>query len=133
MIHFLRKKVKEKEIGKEELPDMIFSIENGVLLYTPNVKETIYYEIFDDLKKTYLDEEVFVHFRSDEEYVNLLLFILLLLNFKAPEPRHSDFFIKNYLNQINNYNISAYPLDEDKKSIRNPKLREALRRDKTQL
>lgn len=131
MIDFLRKKVKSKELGKEEIPDMIFSLENGVLLYTPHIKQTVYYEAFNELKKMYLDEEVFLHFHSDKEHINLLLFILLLLNYKTPEPRHSDFFIKNYLNDVGDeYNIAAYPLDENKKSLENPKFKEALLQNK---
>lgn len=99
IIEFIRNKVEGGELNPEELPDIIFSIEKGTLYYCPHFQHTSYYNMLNPIQKKIFKDEVFMEIKpvDNEEHINLLIFILLFLNFEKPHIPISDFFIKKYL------------------------------------
>lgn len=95
--HF-KEKFANGEIDKEEIPDIIFSIEKGVLFYCPYFKDSGYYNMLNEPQKLLFDEAVFMKVSSqeNEEHINLLIFLMMFLNLEKPHLAMSDFFIKQY-------------------------------------
>ncbi len=130
MIEFIQAKVKINELGKEELPDLIFSIEKGVLFYSPYFKHTKFYKKLSPLQKKIFDEEAFMHIQAEEQHINLLLFLMFVLSFDTPHIKVSDFFIKKYFNQEGvSISTKFYPLDKNKIGNIKPKDLIKLRKD----
>lgn len=97
IIVHLSNKVNSGELKGDELPDLIFSVEKGVLFYCPHFKFTHYYNLLKEDQKPQFEQETFMYISSDEKHNNLLLFLILLLNFDQPYIPLDDFFIKKYL------------------------------------
>ena len=72
-------------------------MDEGVLFYCPSFKDHRYFNLLNDTQKLIFDEAVFMHFSSNDKHVNLLLFLIIVLNFQKPDVPISDFFIKRYL------------------------------------
>ncbi|WP_396637246.1 DUF6602 domain-containing protein [Maribacter sp. R77961] len=103
IIEHFRERVKTDELKKDELPDIIFSIENGVLFYCPHFKHTTYYNMLNEPQKLLFDEATFMQVcsKENEEHINLLIFLMMFLNLEKPHIPISDFFIKQYFQNLN--------------------------------
>lgn len=103
IIEYFREKVGSGELKNDELPDIIFSIENGVLFYCPHFKHTSYYNMLNEPQKLLFEGATFMQVSSKEkeEHINLLIFLIMFLNLEKPHIPISDFFIKKYLQTKN--------------------------------
>ncbi|MDF0716964.1 hypothetical protein PY092_12450 [Muricauda sp. 334s03] len=128
IIEHLRKKVENKELKIDELPDLIFSIDKGVLFYCPFFKHTHYYNNLDEVQKLMFDEAAFMHIHSEDKHIHLILFLIVVLNFEKPFTPMTDFFIKKYLNMTDiKIRFEFTPLNLDKLNVDlNPGLEEAI-------
>src|SRR5690606_27161646 len=130
IIEHFRQKVKSKELAEDELPDIIFSIENGVLFYCPHFKHTSYYNMLSEPQKLLFADATFMQVSSQdkEEHINLLIFLIMLLNLEKPHIPISDFFIKQYLQNKNfKTNYKFMTLEEEKERlINNPEMAKKL-------
>src|SRR5690606_14240205 len=99
IIDYFKKHVQEKKLKTDELPDIIFSIEKGVLFYCLHFKDTSYYNMLSEPLKILFDGATFMQASSqeNEEHTNLLIFLIMLLNLEKPHSPISDFFIMQYL------------------------------------
>ena len=124
----IREKVLDKQLKPDELPDLIFSMDKGALFYCPSFKDHRFFKLLSDSQKLVFNEAVFLHFSSNEKHVNLLLFLIIVLNFQKPDIPISDFFIKKYLTLENmNETRQLYLLDESKMDLeKNPELEKKL-------
>lgn len=95
-----REKTNDQSLGIDELPDVIFSIEKGLLFYTPHFSHTSYFNMLNDKQKQLFSGAVFMEVSTDDQHVNLLIFLLIFLSLEKPHTPMSDFFIKKYMNQI---------------------------------
>ncbi|WP_157209291.1 DUF6602 domain-containing protein [Mariniflexile maritimum] len=130
IIEHFRHKVKAEELKKDELPDIIFSIENGVLFYCPHFKHTSYYKMLSEPQKLLFADATFMQVSSQdkEEHINLLIFLIMLLNLEKPHIPISDFFIKQYLQNKNfktNYKFMTLE-GETERLINNPEMAKKL-------
>lgn len=95
IIDFLRIKVKEKKISNIELPDIIISIDRGILFYCPFIKETIFKPFLDHLCSSYPDK-VIVEI-SLLGPIQLTWFLRLFLSLPAPAMTLSENILHDYL------------------------------------
>lgn len=92
-INYMIQCLKNNAIEPFELPDIILTLDNGLIYHTLDFEKSAFNEISKDHKG-----EVFVHIDSKNE-VTLGTFILLLLSFSSPEPLMQDHIIKEYIKQ----------------------------------
>lgn len=101
-VKFICEKVKEGIIYEEGIPDLIVTLDKGILFFTPYLSHTSIGNIFNKnmfLKDLY-GEKIFVHWESDKKEYTLLLFLLLFLNFTPPTHLLQKFIILDYLEKI---------------------------------
>ncbi|MXO06646.1 DUF6602 domain-containing protein [Flavobacterium sp. HBTb2-11-1] len=110
-IEFIRKKVENGEYKSDELPDLIVSLDNGILMYTPDFSSnSISKQLPDELKPIY-GEYVFTHFETNSKEETLALFLVLFLGLTPPTMMLSKFIITDYLRKIDiKFKKTFYPI-----------------------
>ena len=111
IVKFLVKKINQKKIGIQELPDIIVSLNKGVIAYCPVFKET---KLGIHLESEGIDvlESAFVTYSSPEKTSILVLFLQHLVGFSLPHIQMSSFIIKKYLDDIqSDFEIKLYNLE----------------------
>lgn len=98
-INFIKKKVDEGVFNDEELPDVIVSLNKGIIFYSPLLNETGLGKIISS-KGITVPNKGFVTIESDEKEKNLIGFLKLLLNFSLPTIQVSKFIVNEYLDVI---------------------------------
>lgn len=110
IISYMQRIVKTGEINREELPDVIVTMDNGIIYYSPHIRHTTLYTPFS---KEYLDlpNEVFIHFEVKDENL-LALFLILILSFPGPDLKLGEPILKHYLSSLElSFKISLYSLN----------------------
>lgn len=110
-IDFIKKKVENGEYKSDELPDLIVSLDNGVIMYTPDFSSnSISKGLPDDIKAVY-GEYVFTHFATNSKEETLALFLVLFLGLTPPTMMVSKFIITDYLRKIDiKFKKKFYPI-----------------------
>ena len=81
-VNFIIAKIKDGTLNAEEIPDIIVTLDKGIIFYTPHLSASgIGSQLSKEQKEMY-KERVFVHFETTEKDVILALFLTLFLNFK---------------------------------------------------
>ena len=99
-LEFIDKEVKEGKFTKEDLPDIIFSLDGWLIYHTENIKTSLFYPNFKEEGISNEKENVFMLFKGK---VNDIICILLLLLFKFGGP---EYIINGYI--VNDYLLKLY-------------------------
>lgn len=93
IVNYMASLIATSEFQPDEFPDLIVSLDNGILFHTYCASISI----FRDFLKQEPDhgERLFLHFPHDEN--TLALFLLLLYSFTPPEPIMDEPVLKKYL------------------------------------
>ncbi|WP_415060095.1 DUF6602 domain-containing protein [Flavobacterium sp.] len=122
IIEFIRKKVDNGEYKYDELPDLIVSLNYGVIMYTPDFSTNSISKDLPDEVKSVFGDYVFTHFHTKTKEETLALFLVLFLGLTPPTMMLSKFIITDYLRKLDiKFNKNFYPilldLEKTKKSI----------------
>jgi hypothetical protein len=109
VIEYIRKVYTEKTITENELPDVIISIDKGILFYCPLIRETIFKPYLDHLCSNYPDK-VIVEI-PETGNIQLIWFLRLFLALPKPSISLATSIIYDYLEIEGNANLRFYPLD----------------------
>ncbi|RAK21750.1 hypothetical protein B0I03_105183 [Flavobacterium aquaticum] len=99
-IEFIQKKVENGEYKIDELPDLIVSLDNGVIMYTPDFSSNSISKDLPNELKSVFGEYVFTHFETKSKEETLALFLVLFLGLTPPTMLISKFIITDYLRKI---------------------------------
>lgn len=87
---FLLENVKEGNFLSHELPDIIVSLEKGILFHSMHIEKTFFSNVISSIGEKYL----VINGKKDEL---LGMFLLVLLYVRPPEYHNFDFILKEYL------------------------------------
>lgn len=111
-INFIISKIKDGTLNDDEIPDLIVTLDKGLIMYTPHLSTTGIGNTFTPEQKQLFGEKVFLHFETAEKETILAIFLLIFLNFTPPSLLTSKFIIKDYLAQLQTkYLIKTYSLE----------------------
>lgn len=112
-IKFMIQQLRENKFDFEEFPDVIVSLEKGIITYSPHFEFTGLAEYFKKEVKGDIPKRAFISYESKEKSSILILFLRLFLNFTPSQMHVSDFIIKNYLSDIKtSFKIKIYDVDK---------------------
>lgn len=109
VIDYIRKVYTEKTISENELPDIVISIDKGILFYCPLIRETIFKPYLDHLCSSYPDK-VIVEI-PETGNAQLIWFLRLFLALPKPSLSLTSSIIYDYLEIEGNANLRFHPLD----------------------
>jgi hypothetical protein len=113
-IDFIISKIKDNTLGLEEIPDIIVTLDKGIIFYTPHLSATNFGQQLSKEQREIYKERVFIHFDTNEKEVILSLFLLMFLNFTPPTILTQKFIIKDYLSQLGlKFKTKIYPVEVD--------------------
>lgn len=111
-VDFLRDKLKNGELTIYELPDMILTLDNGLYVFSPDIKRTPFGNWFLGNTKGFTDTTL-LHFCETTKAQTLTLFLLHLLNLPSPVLKTSDFILNEYIQEIKDIKICGHKLTEE--------------------
>ncbi|MBP6755479.1 MAG: hypothetical protein KA210_04965 [Bacteroidia bacterium] len=111
-VDFIKEKIKNGEFTIYDLPDMIVTLDNGLYVFSPDIKRTPYGNWFLKNTKGFTDTTL-IHFCKTTKEQTLTLFLLHLLNLPSPILKNSDFILNEYIQEIPNINLCGYKLTEE--------------------
>lgn len=94
IVNYMVNLVADSTFQPDEFPDLIVSLDNGILFHTPYASKSIFQNFIGQQKPNH-SERVFLHFPYSEN--TLALFLLILYAFTPPEPYIADPILKKYL------------------------------------
>lgn len=110
-VDFIRKKVADRTFNHDELPDLIVTLDKGVLIYSPHLKDLPLAKILKN-KGIIIPEKGFISIKSEKKEMNLINFLRILLSYSSPTIQVSKFIIKDYLKVIGGDKLDTlYPLE----------------------
>lgn len=117
-IDFIKGCIMRKEVTSEELPDIIITMDNGIIFHSPHIDHSFFND-FMRQQNPNMSNDVFIHIQSEKE-LTLAWFILLLSNFPVPimngDAKSAIYsYLKDY---INNSEVMVYELNP--KSVDTP-------------
>jgi hypothetical protein len=111
-INFIISKIKDGTLNSEEIPDLIVTLDKGLIMYTPHLSSTGIGQALPKEQRELYGERVFLHFETTEKETTLALFLLMFLNFTPPTMLTSKFIIKDYLAQLKvKYSTKIYAVE----------------------
>lgn len=96
-IDFMKQCVTNQFLNSKELPDVIITLDNGIIFHSLHIEKTIFQNWIKQQSSLYVGEK-YIHLKTNGP-TTLSMFLLTLLCFKGPEPLINDHIIKNYLVQ----------------------------------
>lgn len=122
VITYMRKVYTDKTISEYEFPDIIISIDKGILFYCPLIKESIFKPYLDQFCDSYPDKVIV----EIEEIGNtqLIWFLRLFLSLPKPSLALATPIIYDYLEIEGNLKLKFHPLDLGENFIQRPKVDE---------
>lgn len=107
-IKFISKKINDKTLNNEEIPDVIVCMDKGIISYSPAIKKTSLGKHFENKGLT-LPDSAFVTYSSNDKSSILILFLRYFLNFSASYHLQTQFIVNKYLDDIKTeFNIKVY-------------------------
>jgi hypothetical protein len=94
-IEYMKRSIKSEAIAPFELPDLIFTMDHGLIYHTTHIEKTIFTEWVKQYSSSYNGER-FIHIDTMGEN-SLTMFLIILLSFRPPEPTISNHIILEYL------------------------------------
>jgi len=116
VIDYIRKVYSDKIISEFELPDIIISIDKGILFYCPKIKETIFKPYLDHLCSSYPDKVIVLI--PEVGTTQLIWFLRLFLALPKPSLALVSSIIYDYLEIEGNANLNFHPLDLNESFIK---------------
>lgn len=102
-LNFIIKCVNEGKLTKENLPDIIFSLDGWLLYHTCNLKTSLFEPTFKQEGIPDSCNNTFMLFKGENKYLICIL-LLLLFKFASPNTLVDDFIIKDYILKLYNEN-----------------------------
>lgn len=110
-VDFLKAKLATGELTIYDLPDMILTLDNGLFVFSPDIKRIPFGNWF--LSNTNgFTETTLLHFCETTKAQTLTLFLLHLLNLPSPILQTSDFILNEYIQEIKDIKICGHKLTE---------------------
>lgn len=114
-VNFIISKIKDGTLQSDEIPDIIVTLDKGIIFYTPHLSSTAIGQQITAEQRTVYGERVFIHFETDKQEITLAAFLLFFLNFTPPTMLTHNFIIKDYLTQDSmQFQTKIYPVELDK-------------------
>lgn len=110
-VDFLKDKLAIGELSIYDLPDMILTLDNGLYVFSPDIKRTPFGNWFLNNTQGFT-ETTLLHFCETTKAQSLTLFLLHLLNLPSPILQTSDFILNEYIREIKDIKICGYKLTE---------------------
>jgi len=106
-ITFIREKVNDNTIGYDEVPDLVVSLEKGIIYYSPILDKTGIAPILKSIGHS-VPKSGFATIESTNKENNLIKFLELFFKFSASQPilQRSNFIVKKYLEDIESGKIN---------------------------
>jgi hypothetical protein len=95
IVDFMKKKVRDGVLLKNELPDIVVTLDNGIIFHSTHIEHTVFSQLVKKQTSIHNGEKYILLETSNG--MTLCFFLLLLLCVKSPEPLISDFIIKEYI------------------------------------
>ncbi|MFN8324086.1 MAG: DUF6602 domain-containing protein [Chitinophagales bacterium] len=112
---YLQQLYSDGVIDPTEFPDIIITIDQGIVFYCPQIKETIFKPYLDHVAAEYPDKVlVEIH---ETETSQLVWFLRLFLALPKPAIALSTSILYQYLEIEGNANLKFYPLDKNESFI----------------
>ncbi len=102
-LNFIIKCVDEGKLTKENLPDVIFSLDGWLIYHTCNLKTSLFEPTFRQEGIPDSCNNAFILFKGESTYLICIL-LLLLFKFASPNTLIDDFIIKDYILKLYNDN-----------------------------
>lgn len=102
-LNFIIECVNNRDFPKENLPDVIFSLDGWLLYHTCNIKTSLFEPTFKLEGISNDCSNAFMLFKGESQYLICIL-ILLLFKFASPNVIIDDFIIKDYILKLYNEN-----------------------------
>lgn len=93
-INYMINLTKNSDFESCDLPDLIVTMDNGVIYHTSSASSSIFRNLIKFNIKNH-SEKLFIYFGN--EYNPLALFLLILYSFTPPEPLINESILKSYL------------------------------------
>jgi hypothetical protein len=114
-ITFIISKIKDGTLKSDELPDIIVTLDKGIIFYTPHLSSTAIGQQIPPEQRNVYGERVFIHFETNKQELILAAFLLFFLNFSPPAILTHSFIIKDYLTQAPmEFQSKIYSVELDK-------------------
>lgn len=98
IINFIVNQIDSGEILPNELPDIIVTLDNGILFHSASLRTSIFRNFLISNKQDHA-KRGFIHF--GKEHNTLAIFLLILYSVTPPEPHLNDLILKKYLLDFN--------------------------------
>ena len=109
VIEYMRKLYVDKVVSDVELPDIVISIDQGIIFYCPSIRETIFKPYLDHLCHNYPDR-VIVEINETGNR-QLTWFLRLFLALPKPSLALSTSILYDYLQLEGDASLKFHPLD----------------------
>ncbi|HTI10272.1 MAG TPA: DUF6602 domain-containing protein [Puia sp.] len=96
-MQFMIEKIKEGELTINDLPDLIVTMDKGLILYTSGLSDSPLYNALSPAQKLLFSNQAFVHFTDTAQEKILVGFLAFLLNFQPPAFLLNRFILHDYL------------------------------------
>lgn len=118
-VNFMHSQISNGILTKEELPDLIVTLDNGVLFYCPFIRHSIFSPLLN-IQFSEFPDEVFIHFQSND-HLTLAWFITILLSFTPPSPFLARPILLDYLwNYLVKTKVQYFSFPGTKLVVHNP-------------
>jgi len=118
-LDFIRGKINEGVLEEHDLPDLIVMLDKGILYHVPYLNQSGLSKKIPDASKMLFNNKAFFFFESPDKGMLLIMFLMLFLNFTSPVLMLHDFFIKDYLKQIDGEIKTRYfPVEDLVKTLK---------------
>ena len=94
IVNYMSNLVKTSEFQPDEFPDLIVSLDNGILYHSHYASKSMFRNFIGKQKPNH-SERIFLHIPHSEN--TLATFLFLLYNITPPEPHLTDSILKKYL------------------------------------
>ncbi|MDB5013964.1 MAG: hypothetical protein JWQ25_2166 [Daejeonella sp.] len=111
VIAYIKKVYQDKTISENEFPDIIISIDKGLLFYCPQIKETIFKQYLEHICSSYPDK-VIVEI-PEVGNSQLIWFLRIFLALPKPSLMLSGSILNEYLVIEGNENLKFHTLDDN--------------------
>jgi hypothetical protein len=119
-VAFIKERLSDATLRPHEIPDVIFTLDNGIIVYTQNLSQFPLGKIIKEEVRKIYGESLFIHWDGQSQEVNLLFFLIIFLGFRPPGILLNRFFILDYFQDIEaNLIRKDYPVDVNNKELLN--------------
>lgn len=104
---FIKEQIEKKIIEITDIPDMILTLDNGLYVFSPDIRKKPFGKWFIENSKIFSNSTM-LHFCDSNKSKTLAIFLLNLLNLPSPILKNQDFILNEYLKNITGFKICGY-------------------------